>query len=141
MHNFPLHASVVSSMFTTSDRRLADHQGLDQQMTNHPNRSKISQASWLDANDNAELVTMAADLALDALAAYYSARDLTNTVDVKRCREVAADEAYKGRRGWEYAAADENDPAGELAWKVLGVLGFERRSGDIGFDATIQPRG
>lgn len=107
-------------------------------MTNHPNRAKISQANWLDADDNRDLCDMAGDMAYDAIRGYCDARDVCSPVDANRCRQIAADEAYKGRRGWEYAAADANDPVGEIAWKVIDKLGFERRSGSIGFDATIQ---
>jgi hypothetical protein len=109
-------------------------------MTNHPNRSKISQANWLEADDNQSLCDMAGDIAYDALRGYFDARDQASPADAARCKQMAADEGYKGRRGWDYAAADANDPAGEIAWKVLGKLGFERRSGSIGFDATIQPK-
>lgn len=108
-------------------------------MTNHPNRAKITQASWLDADRNQELCDIAGDIAYDAVCGYFDARDMACPHSADACKRIAADEAYKGRRGWEYAAADQNDPAGDLALKVLASLGFKRRSGSIGYDATIQP--
>lgn len=108
-------------------------------MTNHPNRAKISQESWLDAEKNRELCIIAGDIAIDALRGYYDARDIRCPNTAIECHRIAMDEAYKGRRGWEYDAADKNDPAGEIAIKVLSTLGFELRSGSIGFDATIKP--
>lgn len=84
---------------------------------------------------------MAGDLAIDALRGYFDARDMPCPHDAEACKKIAADEAYRARRGWEYAAVDANDPAGEIAIKVLAKLGFQKRSGNIGFDATIQPIG
>lgn len=108
-------------------------------MTNHPNRSKITQAAWLEASDNGELVSMAGDIAWDAIAGYWDARDMPRASSAARCKEIAADEAYKARRGWEYAAADVNDPAGDLAKRVLATLGFRICAGTIGFDAVVSP--
>lgn len=95
--------------------------------------------SWLEADANQELCDIAGGIAYDALRGYHDARDLAPPVDMIRCRQIAADIAFAGRRGWEYAAADSNDPAGEIAKKLLAQVGFQIRSGNIGFDATIQP--
>ena len=95
--------------------------------------------TWLDAEGNRDLCNIAGDLAHDTLAAYHDARDIPTPRSATECQQIAANIAFRARRGWEYAAQDDNDPAGEIAWKVLADLGFERRSGNIGFDATIIP--
>lgn len=108
-------------------------------MANHPNRSQISQVQWLDADDNQQLCNDAGYVAHDALRGHFDARDLVCPVTREVCKSQAEDIAFAGRRGWYYAAADENDPAGEIAKKVLAANGFCLRSGIIGFDATIAP--
>lgn len=95
--------------------------------------------SWLDADENRDLCIMAGDIAYDALRGYFDARDRPVPMTASECRDAAADIAYAGRRGWSYQAIDANDPAGEIALKVLSRAGFQLRSGVIGFDATIQP--
>lgn len=92
--------------------------------------------SWLDANDNRDLVNTAGDLAADALASYYGARDLPVPASVDVLRDEAASIAFAGRDGWSYAARDENDPAGEIALAVLARRNLTLRTGSIGYDAT-----
>lgn len=88
------------------------------------------------ANENAELIQMAAELACDGLASYYEARDLPMPVGLDDCISAALEIAFAGASGWSYAAADANDPAGEIALKVINRHGLMLRSGSVGFDAT-----
>jgi hypothetical protein len=106
-------------------------------MTNHPNRSSITHAQWLNANDNQDLCNVAGDLAFDALAAYFDARDQAREHTASQCKDLAEDEGYKARKGWEYGSRDDSDPAGDLAKRVLERLGYRVRSGSIGYDATL----
>jgi len=95
--------------------------------------------SWLEADENRELCNMAGDIAWDAVAGYHEARDIAVPVTAMQCKEMAADIAFDGRSGWTYRAADDNDPAGEIAKGVLAKLGFRVATGSIGFDATLAP--
>lgn len=101
-------------------------------------KTTISLASWLEADSNRELCNMAGDIAYDAIAAYYDARDLPRPITSAEAKSLAADVAFAGRRGWEYAATDTNDPVGEIAKTVLAKLGYSVRAGTIGYDAIIQ---
>ena len=99
----------------------------------------VTLESWLDADENRELCNSAGDIAFDAIKGYYDARDLPAPATNVECQSRAAGIAFARRKGWTYPAVDRNDPAGELAKIVLNELGFQVRSGSIGFDATVCP--
>lgn len=97
----------------------------------------VTLMQWLAADDNQELCDIAGDIAYDAIAGYFDARDLPRPVTAIQCKDLAAEIAYADRDGWEYPAADKNDPTGEIAKKVLAKHGFRIRAGVIGFDAVL----
>lgn len=96
--------------------------------------------SWLEASkENQELVDIAGDIAFDAIAGYYDARDLPHPTTAAQCKAMAAEIAFAGRKGWGYEAADKNDPAGEVAKAVIAKHGLRISFGNIGFDAILTP--
>jgi hypothetical protein len=95
-------------------------------------------STWLAANANQELCDIAGDMAYDALAGYYAARDLYCPISVQDCKDAAAGIAFLARDGWDYPADDKNDPTGEIAKIVLARLGFQVRAGTIGYDAVLE---
>lgn len=99
----------------------------------------VTRENWLEANDNADLCNIAGDIAADAMRSYCEARDAACTLTDQAARDMAAEIAFAYRRGWDFDTSDPNDPAGDLAKRVLAKLGYCVRSGSIGFDATLQP--
>jgi len=95
--------------------------------------------SWIEVRENRELCDMAGDIAADALAGYFEARDAVPPMDSMQARNVAAEIAYAHRRGWEFDTSEPDDPAGDLAKRVLASVRYRVRSGHIGFDAILQP--